>query len=367
MSFTIETILDTKEPYTIEFLGPPSATVQHDISGTLHLHVQKAVQLKQLSVAFVGEGDLASTFCAQLKSESISWTYNVVTSAVPSGLFVRRKVIYQPFKLKRVHVLPSDSANVRYGAKRPGSFECAMYAPKIVCSGQRKIQLSVFLHSFSQTHRVCKITVHAVQKEKITFDPTSITRFTRRVRSSVPLSSTEVQHVAEESNPHINTDTAKSISQTIVVLNPDQEEFTTEWGREAAVEIEMEIDTKEIIPSEKLRWVKIDHGIRFTIVFADPTIRPLVVMLPFQVVNILEELWSLQSTPDGLTPPDYGAGDHFSTLLDSNTTRLNDRQQLYREIYPEREPIVPDLANDLPPVYGDDEEQPMPYSEKQTL
>ena len=56
MSFTVQTSLDTKVPNVIELLGPPSATVVHQISGSLRLQVQKALQLKQLSVTFVGEG-----------------------------------------------------------------------------------------------------------------------------------------------------------------------------------------------------------------------------------------------------------------------------------------------------------------------
>jgi len=56
MSYTVQTTLDTKVPNVIELLGPPSATVIHQISGTLRLQVQKAIQLKQLSITFVGEG-----------------------------------------------------------------------------------------------------------------------------------------------------------------------------------------------------------------------------------------------------------------------------------------------------------------------
>jgi hypothetical protein len=63
MSFTVQTSLDTKVPNVIELLGPPSATVVHQISGTLRLQVQKAIQLKQLAVTFVGEG-MRSAFCS---------------------------------------------------------------------------------------------------------------------------------------------------------------------------------------------------------------------------------------------------------------------------------------------------------------
>lgn len=57
-AFTFETVLDTKNPFSLELLGAPSATVRHQLTGTLHLHVQKPIQFKQISVAFVGEGIL---------------------------------------------------------------------------------------------------------------------------------------------------------------------------------------------------------------------------------------------------------------------------------------------------------------------
>jgi len=138
------------------------------------------------------------------------------------------------------------------------------------------------------------------------------------------------------------------------------EEYSAAWGREHPVELELNVLPNELVASESLDWVKITHGVRFTIEFADSTVRNLVVMAPILVVNILEEPWSLQAEPDGSKPPGYG--DEESVLLDSNTSRVS-RQELHRALYPERAALVPDLANDLPPMYDYVDEKPVPYSE----
>jgi hypothetical protein len=54
-SFSLEARLDTPNPFLIEFLGPPSAVV-HKIAGKLVMNVAKPIQLKQLTVAFIGQG-----------------------------------------------------------------------------------------------------------------------------------------------------------------------------------------------------------------------------------------------------------------------------------------------------------------------
>ena len=54
-NFSLDARLDTTDPLLIEFLGPPSAVV-HKVAGKLVMTVTKPVQLKQLTVAFVGQG-----------------------------------------------------------------------------------------------------------------------------------------------------------------------------------------------------------------------------------------------------------------------------------------------------------------------
>jgi hypothetical protein len=63
-NFSLDASLDTKDPYLIEFLGPPSAVV-HKVTGKLVMTVTKPIQLKQLTVAFLGQGTslFSSTVC----------------------------------------------------------------------------------------------------------------------------------------------------------------------------------------------------------------------------------------------------------------------------------------------------------------
>lgn len=165
--------------------------------------------------------------------------------------------------------------------------------------------------------------------------------------------------------PTASSNTAKAISKSTVVANPDQEECTTRWGREQTIDVVLDLELKEILPSESLDWIQVSHKVRFTIVFADSKVRNLVVLAPFQIGHFLQESLSYQPIPAGLTPPDYSVNDDQSTLLDSNITRTS-RQQLRYDHYPERGPVLPDLAEDLPPVYEGEDRRPL-YYEKQTL
>ncbi|KAF9082235.1 hypothetical protein BGX23_012659 [Mortierella sp. AD031] len=395
MSFTVLASLDTKEPNVIELLGPPSATVVHQISGTLRLQVQKPVQLKQLSITFVGEafasyattvrtikgdpitlqrievqtistttlyqpgdytipfhmnipGNISATDCSMLKTNNLVWGYELITVAVPASLLGRRKTIRQPIKFKRLLVPQSDITDARFSAKRSNEIECSMFVPKFLSSTETKISARVFLHPLNATSRVKTIVVMAIQQENI------------QIKTEALISMAASISMLDDGAPVLSSDTAKCISNTLTLSNPDQEEFSSAWGREHPVELELDILPNEMVASESLDWVKITHGVRFTIEFADPTVRNLVVMAPIQIVNVLDEPWSLQAEPDGSKPPGYG--DEESVLLDSNTSRAS-RQEIHRALYPERAPVVPDLVNDLPPMYEYEDEKPIPYSE----
>ncbi|KAF9912912.1 hypothetical protein EC991_007525 [Linnemannia zychae] len=396
MSFTVQSCLDTKVPNVIELLGPPSATVVHQISGTLRLQVQKAVQLKQLSVTFLGEayasysstvrsiksdpitlhriefqaiaastlyqpgdhtipfhisipGDISATDSSLLKTHSFGWGYELVTVAVPTGLLGRRKTVRQPITFKRLIVPQSDLSDARYSAKRANEIECSMFVPKFISTFDTKISARIFMHPLTAASRVKSIVAIGIQQEKINIES--------KVRDDV---SASVGGLMEDNDPAFKLDTAKTFSQTVTLSNPDQEEFSAAWGREYPVELDLDILPNELVATESLDWVKITHGVRFTIEFADSTVRNLVVMAPIQVGNVLEEPWSLQAEPDGSKPPGYG--DEESVLLDSNTSRIS-RQELHQALYPERVPLAPDLADDLPPIYDYANEKPMPYSQ----
>ncbi|KAG0315963.1 hypothetical protein BGZ97_007653 [Linnemannia gamsii] len=396
MSFTVQTSLDTKVPNVIELLGPPSATVVHQISGTLRLQVQKAIQLKQLAVTFVGEafasnsstmravrndpitlqrietqaiktttlyqpgdytipfqisipGNISTTDCSQLKTVSLIWGYELITVAVPSSLLGRRKTIRQPITFKRLLVPQSDLSDTRYSAKRPNEIECSMFVPKFMSATDTKISARVFMHPLTPASRVKSVVAMAIQQEKISIKSNNIAES----------DTVRIGGIIDDSEPTISSDTAKTFSNTVTLTNPDQEEFSAAWGREFPIELDLDILPNELVATETLDWVKITHGVRFTIEFADSTVRNLVVMAPIQVGNVLDEPWSLQAEPDGSKPPGYG--DEESVLLDSNTSRVS-RNELHRALYPERVPLVPDLAGDLPPMYDYEDEKPAPYS-----
>ncbi|KAF9437493.1 hypothetical protein BGZ76_000487 [Entomortierella beljakovae] len=401
MSFSVETILDTKIPYVVDLLGPPSSSIHHDLTGTVRLSVQKPTQLKQLFVILNGEANTniptihgartdAITLCrieqqlissptlyqpgeysfqlrisipgnlptvdpSRLRTDTFLWSYEFVTSCVPSGLFLRRKVIRRPLTLQRVHVPPSETPSIRYGARRLGNFECSLYVPKVISLKDKKIDIQAFLHPFNDTHKIKEIVVQAIQTEKIDYDVEKALRAQARVPAF---------QQADEC-PIVKTKDIKNISQVLTIKNPDQEEFCAEWGREHAVESELLLETKYMLPCETLDWLEVSHGVRFTVVFADSSVRPLVVVSPLQIINIIEDVWSTLPVPEGMTPPDYGIEDGSSTLLDSNTSRVSS-QQLHAEYYPERELIVPDLVDDLPPVYDYELERHTEASEKQS-
>ncbi|KAF9428517.1 hypothetical protein BGZ94_002098 [Podila epigama] len=374
-AFNVETTLDTKEPFTLELLGPPSSTVHHRLTGTVHLHVTKPVQLKQLSVAFVGEvvpvkgdgvnickrehvildtpttyvpgdytftfdlsipGDLATTKSSKLKNNALHWGYDLITSVIPMGLFSRRKMVRQTLELRRVLVLPSDMNDMRYSAKRVGEFECFLYVPKLVDVTQEKIQVRIYMHSLEIRHRVKDVQALVIQTEKIEFD-----------YGQVELA--------------MGRDDIRPISKVVAVPNPDKATFTPVWGREHPVELDIPLITKDISPSEDITWLSVAHRIRITINFADSSIKQLNVLAPFTAINVLEELWSLQETNDGVTPPDYGDENAHDALLDSNTSRVS-QATIFSGLYPEREPIVSVPTDDLPPGYDDEGDNcPIPY------
>lgn len=171
------------------------------------------------------------------------------------------------------------------------------------------------------------------------------------------------KYKADATEPLVKTNDTKPISKVTTVLNPDQQDFSSAWGLEHPVEFDIDLLTSEIQPSEDVGWLKLKHGLRLSISFVDPTVKKLVVVAPLQICRLLDEMWSLQSCDTDGKPPGYGVDDDHSTLLDSNTSRMT-RSELHHELYPEREAPVPDVGDNLPPVYEHEGDQPVPYSEK---
>ncbi|KAG0222060.1 hypothetical protein B0O80DRAFT_503452 [Mortierella sp. GBAus27b] len=408
--FTLETILDTKVPNVVDLLGPPSSNVQHSISGTVRLSTQKPVKLRQLSVCFQGRaikartvsrskksstslvhsgfsiittptlygpgehsfpfqlslpGDLATTDSTKITSPPMNWVYELITSEVHGGRLLSRKNDYhQPLSLKRLHVPPSDMTPARFSTKRADQIDCTILAPKFLSSQEKRIHFVVHLHPYKEAFRIKEISAQAIQRDQIRFDPKNSERD--------PVEIEEILHsetyVAElvlnsEGNPVATCDNSKDISRKLTIGNPDQVGLSTQWGQEQGIDVELELDLDQISPSESLDWIQITHKVRFTIVFADSKIRNMVVMAPFQIGHVLQEPWSTQPAPVGVTPPDYSLSEDQSTLLDANTARMS-RQRLRHELYPEREPIVTTVAEDLPPDYDREERDRLSYSGK---
>ncbi|KAF9097582.1 hypothetical protein BGX29_008038 [Mortierella sp. GBA35] len=413
-NFTLEARLDTKDPFVLEFLGPPSAVV-HKITGKLVMNVTKPIQLKQLTVAFLGQafltfskavltlkseplnidrvehniltspthytpgeytfafqldlpGDIATTDSSKLPSASnISWEYLLVSSAIPVGLMARRKEFKKKLELRRVQVEQSSTADWQFGAKREGQIDCSIYTPKFVTLGQQgRVKISLYMHAYSSQYRVKEILVGAVQSEWIEFDVDTHDPQKRGKRFVVPNKDAYLSMGIQQRQSSIaHFFNSKMIARPISIVNPDQETFTTAWGRETPIECELTLSTNDISPSEFCTWMKIGHMTHLTIVFADPSIKPMIVKPPFTVGRVLEDPWAHHSlraldnehehddhhSSSNAALPGYGEGIEYTTLLDSNTHRV-DHSALYRELYPERSELaVPDVTDELPPTY----------------
>ncbi|KAF9979323.1 hypothetical protein BGZ73_000017 [Actinomortierella ambigua] len=435
MSFTSTLTLNVKDPFTIEFLGSPSR-VMHNVTGVVHLHVQRTVTLKSASVAFVGEdseplvkitcdlpeasgvfqpgtydfpftlglpGMLMTTNRDKLQPVELFWGYTIQTHFSPAGLFTRRKVTKHPVTLVRKQIQPSDSTPVRFSAKRPDEFDVTVLVPKMVGTRDQRATLLVYMHPYLASHRVRSIQVKAIQIEKI--DYTEQRRLktyhaNMGLEDSQSVSTYDPLTLGFSNRPYfpgaVQSTRLRDLSRVTTIENPDQQEFTAAWGREYAIEVEIDfLPDADMIPGEEGLFFKITHAFQMTVHFVDPAIRPMAVNAPFVVGDFLEilpdhlmysadddmehhDMTGIDHTSSSggaaagtgtrtsatapsssalrrLPPPDYGDEDASSTLLDANTGRLA-RSLLAAHAYPEREPIVPDVADELPPPTYDDSE-----------
>lgn len=171
------------------------------------------------------------------------------------------------------------------------------------------------------------------------------------------------------------------VSEPLVVVNPD-EDCSTAWGRECPIDFELKLLPELMQPSEVLSWIKVVHMIQFTVIFAEESVRPMIVKTPLVVGKVIDGSWTDhviwqvdsdgQQRPEGGVQqdageaelesrsrselPEYGQEVAETTLLDANTHRVHNAL-LFRETYPERgELVVPDVADDHPPVYEREED-----------
>ncbi|KAF9900335.1 hypothetical protein EC991_007468 [Linnemannia zychae] len=210
-SYTIETVLDTREPGVIEIFGNAPGVV-HKVNGVLHLHVDKTIHLKELSVVFICEGvvgynsevvstssdpmtiyknhfdaipassapkeflpgtytfplqiaipsDLSTTDSTKLISQDFIWVYHLTTIAVPasitkgttfSSLFQKRKTVHMPLVLRKAVIDPSGGNSFRCAAGRKadreedGEFRAVIFVPQIVNVKQTIVPVTVQLRA----------------------------------------------------------------------------------------------------------------------------------------------------------------------------------------------------------------------------
>ncbi|KAF9931409.1 hypothetical protein FBU30_010245 [Linnemannia zychae] len=205
-SYTIDTVLDTREPGVIELFGNAPGVV-HKVSGVVNLHVEKTIHLKEISVVFVCEAvvgyrstvistssdpmtiyknqfdaisssteyipgdytfpfqlaipsDLSTTDSTKLISQEFIWMYHLTTTAVPAhitrgttitSLFQKRKTIQQPLVLRKIVVDPSGGNSTRFNAKREGpageggDFRMVIYVPQVVNVRQSIVPIKVLM------------------------------------------------------------------------------------------------------------------------------------------------------------------------------------------------------------------------------
>ncbi|KAG0196825.1 hypothetical protein BGX28_009702 [Mortierella sp. GBA30] len=410
MHFAVESVLDTHESNIINLLGSASGII-HKVSGTIHLHVQKTVQLKQLTVAFVGEAcvrydsaivsaqsdpvplyrtefnaleasapvappvgpstsslfspastpktfnpgdysfpfqlqvpsDLAATESTKLQSNLLFWAYELITTAVPSSLFQKRKTAYQPVKLRKVLVQPStmslddDVAYAYFSTKRGDEFETSIHIPKVVNICQENGQafpLVVQLkprEGYADDYQVKEIQAVAVQTEKIVFDSKNAIKDMTGIRHMIP-NAIATDPMArgkyrDESKPLINSFNTRLISNTATIPVPAANNAVS------CHSFNIELVPKDsLLPSETLPWIQISHAIKFTILFTNATKKPLVVKAPFQLGYVIsgdqyptprssgaENVVTNQLLTEGSAGlPRYGDDINRSTLLDSN-------------------------------------------------
>ncbi|KAF9116840.1 hypothetical protein BGX30_005823 [Mortierella sp. GBA39] len=206
-SYTIETVLETREPGVIELFGNAPGVV-HKVSGVLHLHVDKTIHLKELTVVFLCQAvvgyrstvvstssdpmtiyrnqfdaipsssspteytpgdytfpfqlaipsDLSTTDSTKLVSQEFIWMYHLTTIAVPanltkgstiSSLFQKRKTIQMPLELRKCVVEQSGRNSVRCNAKRDGGsekeggFMAVIFVPQVVNVKQTIVPITV--------------------------------------------------------------------------------------------------------------------------------------------------------------------------------------------------------------------------------
>ncbi|KAG0054534.1 hypothetical protein BGZ83_011034 [Gryganskiella cystojenkinii] len=203
-------------------------------------------------------GDIATTDNRAMIDQATGWSYKLVLTAQPSAVLARKKEIKQNLAVKRVHLTPSNTgARARYNVNREGEIEVVIIAPIFVNVGgnmeqDRKAVISLYLHPLQDRFRVEEIQVRAVQKEKILWD----------------------------------------LSEVVVIKNPDLEtDAAASWGRQFPIDVELDLELKGMLSTERLTWLEILHSFQAVVVFVDKTVQPIAVKVPFNGASVADVAW----------------------------------------------------------------------------
>ncbi|KAG0281048.1 hypothetical protein BGZ96_001313 [Linnemannia gamsii] len=397
-SYTIETVLETREPGVIELFGNAPGVV-HKVSGVLHLHVDKTIHLKELSVVFLCEAvvgyrstvistssepmtiysyqfdaitppsqsttpteytpgeytfpfqlsipsDLSTTDATKLISQEFIWMYQLTTTAVPANLtkgstitslFQKKKTVQMPLLLRKCVVEPSGGGRqsivpVTVQLKGTGGKGKKWRVKEVQA---QMIQTEKVVHNSPEAYHSME-GLRRMIPIGIQDDPMAPKRYKKPTTHSSPQASTtsslfhtmlgdRSQQLHNQPKPHlqhqssnannpttdnvsasmsvgsmINTTHTKTISSLISVKDPNQYiEGIHFLEQDFSETFELDLTSgekilnasgvmSEVLPSETLPWVAVNHAVRFRVLFDDAGgEKPLVVKAPIQVSYVV--------------------------------------------------------------------------------
>ena len=154
----------------------------------------------------------------------------------------------------------------------------------------------------------------------------------------------------------------KELSNVVMIKNPGlktSDAAAAAWGLESPINVELDLDLKGMLSTERLTWLEILHTFQVEVVFIDKTVEPLTASAPFKGASVADVAWlhflaestreqreleqqlsqeqaQLQSrrrdrsrdgnnpVVTGQDPPSYQDGAEYSVLLDANPRHWQD-------------------------------------------
>lgn len=257
-------------------------------------------------------GDLVTIDSTRLEDKGTYWRYSLIANAQPSSRLTRKMMeVKKDLLLRRVHVPPPSISLlssltdnlIQYVVGRKGDIKCSVLAPKVVAMDdlQAKVILEVKmnLHPATDSHQVAEVQVKAVQKEQIRAHRNTFISGKSRLFKELSAEE-EMKWKGDEMfgggafmDVMCNVSALKDISKEVVLKNPfegdGENSSAINWGRDLALDIEIELDTQAMIPSECLNWIQLTHLFTFQIVFKDKALKPVTANVPFRYLKFVEQ------------------------------------------------------------------------------